>query len=181
MPILMKSTADRYKSIAEAYLKLSDRFNQLDIAHMSLRQKIVPMIKALKKYQALTTQLKQDKAELTQTIQALANEKTTLQGTIATLQNKIETLIDLEPLLQPETQHILTEAEQQIELIEETLQEITLNSDPDLSEADRQLLETYQNDLARWVSLNESELFAKDTAGANTTTMPVAEMLPSVA
>jgi chromosome segregation ATPase len=177
----MKSTADRYKSIAEAYLKLSDRFNQLDVAHMSLRQKIVPMIKALKKYQALTTQLRQDKAELTQTIQALTNEKSSLQGTIAVLQNKIETLIDLEPLLQSETQDILTEAEQQVELIEETLQEIDINSDPDLNEADRQLLETYQNDFARWVSINESELFAKDTAAVNITTMPVAEMLSSVA
>jgi chromosome segregation ATPase len=177
----MKSTADRYKSIAEAYLKLSDRFNQLDVAHMSLRQKIVPMIKALKKYQALTAQLKQDKAELAQTIQALTNEKSTLQGTIAILQNKIETLIDLEPLLQPETQDILSEAEQQVELIEETLEEIALNSDPDLSDADRQILETYQNDFARWVSINESELLAKDTAAVNTTTMPATEMLSSVA
>jgi chromosome segregation ATPase len=177
----MKSTADRYKCIAEAYLKLSDRFNQLDVAHMSLRQKIVPMIKALKKYQALTTQLKQDKAELAQTIQALTNEKSALEGTITVLQNKIETLIDLEPLLQPETQDMLTEAEQQIELIEETLQEIDINSDPDLNEADRQLLETYQNDFARWVSINESELLAKDTAAINSTTMPMTEMLSSVA
>ena len=139
----MKSTVDRYKHLAESYIKLSDQFHQLDVEHMTLKQKVVPVLKALRKYQNLTAQLKQDKAKLVQTIQALTDEKLDLQATIATMQTKFEALADLEALLQPETQDLLTEAEQQIDLVEETLQEMALDSDPDLSQSDKQLLETY--------------------------------------
>ncbi len=139
----MKSTVDRYKRLAESYIKLSDQFHQLDVEHMTLKQKVVPVLKALRKYQNLTAQLKQDKAKLVQTIQALTDEKLDLQATIATMQTKFEALADLEALLQPQTQDLLTEAEQQIDLVEETLQEMALDSDPDLSQSDKQLLETY--------------------------------------
>lgn len=153
----MKSTVDRYKRLAESYIKLADQFHQLDVEHMTLKQKVVPVLKALRKYQSLTAQLKQDKVELLQKIQALTDEKLDLQTTIATMQTKFEDLADLEALLQPETQDLLMEAEQQIDLVEETLQEMALDSDPDLSQSDKQLLETYYQNTAEQLVVMDGE------------------------
>jgi hypothetical protein len=49
----------------------------------------------------------------------------------------------LEVLLQPETQAVLAEAEEQMSLVQETLLEIDQDSDPGMSEADKLLLEEY--------------------------------------
>jgi hypothetical protein len=150
----MKSTVDRYKHLAEAYIKLSDQFQQLDVAHMALKEKVVPVLKALKKYQTLTVQLKQDKIALVQTIQALTDEKMAVQAALVTLQAKYDAIAELEALLQPETQDLLAEAEQQIDLVEETLKEMAVDSDPNLSQTDKQLLETYQNNTESLVVLD---------------------------
>ncbi|MEO0458813.1 MAG: hypothetical protein AAF152_19840 [Cyanobacteria bacterium P01_A01_bin.114] len=181
----MKSTAERYRCLAEGYVNLSDKFHQLDVAHMTLKKKLVPVIKAIKDYQALTNQLKQDKAELEQTVQALTarqqrleeailiqkaneaelsatvqtltDEKATLQASLTAVQTQYDALADLEALLQGEPQAMLTEAEQQMELVEETLQEMTLDSDPDLSEADKLLINSYQDESSYAESQGQGE------------------------
>ena len=168
------STADRYTGIAEAYIQLSDQFHQLDVEHMTLKKKLVPAIKAIKNYQKLIAQLQQEKVELKQSVQALTDrqqqleealliqkenetklsttiqlltdEKATLQASLENVQTQSEALADVEGLLKPEAQAILAEAEQQMELVTETLQEMALNNDPDLNEADKQLLESYEDD-----------------------------------
>ncbi|ABW33315.1 hypothetical protein [Acaryochloris marina] len=170
----MKSTSERYNSLASSYIKLSDEFHQLDVAHMDLKQKLLPAIKAIKNYQSLTHQLQQDNTKLEQTIQtltdqqqrleedqrtlkakeveqsiiinALTDEKTNLQAALEEFQAKYDALADFESLLQSGPQAVLAEAEQQMLLVEETLQEIALNSDPDLSENEQQLIEAYQDE-----------------------------------
>lgn len=202
----MKPTAERYNRLAEAYVKLSDKFHQLDVAHMTFKHKLVPVIKAVKDYQSLTTQLKQDRTELEQTIQALTDrqqrleealliqkaneaelsatiqtltdEKTALLADLSDFQTKYEAVADFEDLLQADPQAILAEAEQQMELVEETLQEMTLNSDPDLSEADRELIETYQGASQ---SEPQSKIHKKPEATEPDHDTPVLGIMPFVA
>lgn len=197
----MKSIAERYKSLAGAYVKLSDKFHQLDVAHMNLKEKLLPAIKAIKSYRSLILQLQQDKARLERTIQTLTErqqcleenqltlkakevelsmtvntltkENTDLQAALKEFQIKFEGVADFESLLESEPQAMLVEAEQQMELVEETLQEIALNSDPDLSQEEQQLIEAYQN---------ESEsLFVSMELPKDRDSQDVAEVLPCVA
>lgn len=170
----MKSIAERYKSLAGAYVKLSDKFHQLDVAHMNLKEKLLPAVKAINGYRALILQLQRDKAELERTVQTLTErqqrleenqltlqakevelsrtvntltkENTDLQAALQDFQTKFEVVADFESLLESEPQAMLAEAEQQMELVEETLQEIALNSDPDLSQEEKQLIEAYQKE-----------------------------------
>jgi chromosome segregation ATPase len=170
----MTQIAERYTQLARAYAQLSDKFQQLDVAHMTLKEKVVPLLKALKAYQQLVEQLKQGKATLEHQLQTLTTEKQTLETSLVSaqtdnqaltarlhtleaekqaitldlqvLQAQYDTLEPLALLLQPESQATLVEAESQMELIEETLQEIASNSDPGLSETDKQLLAAYEID-----------------------------------
>lgn len=170
----MKSIAERYKSLAGAYVKLSDKFHQLDVAHMNLKEKLLPAIKAINSYRSLIQQLQQDKAELERTVQTLTErqkhleenqltlqakeielsmavntltkENTDLQTALQDFQTKYEVVAGFESLLGSEPQAMLVEAEQQMELVEETLQEIALNSDPDLSQEEKELIEAYQKE-----------------------------------
>lgn len=183
----MKSTSERYNSLAGAYIKLSDEFHQLDVAHMNLKQKLLPAIKAIKTYQSLTHQIQQENAKLEQiiqtlterqqhlekeqltlkakeaeqsiTINTLTDEKTNLQVALEEFQTKYDALADFESLLHPEPQAVLAEAEQQMALVEETLQEIALNSDPDLSKDEQQLIEAYQDeDESLFISMDSNSL-----------------------
>ncbi|MEO1404676.1 MAG: hypothetical protein AAFV72_25985 [Cyanobacteria bacterium J06635_1] len=65
-----------------------------------------------------------------------------------------------------------------MELVEETLQEITLNSDPDLSEADRELIETYQGASQ---SEPQSKIHKKPAAAEPDHDTPVLGVMPFVA
>lgn len=197
----MKSIAERYNSLAGAYVKLSDKFLQLDVAHMNLKQKLLPAIKAIKNYRSLTNQLQQDKVELelrnqtlterqlsleenqlalqakevelTKKITALMAENTALQATLQDFQTKYDTLAEFETLLKSDPQAILVEAEQQMELVEETLQEIALNSDPDLSKDEQQLIEAYQ--------IEGEGLFVAVELSKDRNTKEASDILPCVA
>ena len=197
----MKSTSERYNSLASSYIKLSDEFHQLDVAHMDLKQKLLPAIKAIKNYQSLTHQLQQDNTKLEQTIQTLTDqqqrleedqrtlkakeveqsiiintltdEKTNLQAALEEFQAKYDALADFESLLQSGPQAVLAEAEQQMALVEETLQEIALNSDPDLSENEQQLIEAYQDE--------DESLFISMEILKDSSSLKVPNILPFVA
>lgn len=190
--IPMNSIADRYNRLASAYINLSDKFHQLDVAHMTLKQKILPAIKAIKDYQTITNQLNRDNARLEQTIETLTtqqqrleqdqaiqketetelvakvntltHENATLQAALQEIKTKYEALAELEPLIQSDPQDLLLEAEQQMELVEETLREIALDSDPDLNKDDQHLLEVYLNEGDNLVN---SEATSNDSTSLN--------------
>lgn len=197
----MKSIAERYNGLAGAYVNLSDKFHQLDVAHMNLKEKLLPAVKAIKSYRSLVNQLQQDKSELERTIQTLTErqqrleenqltlqakevelsmtvntltqENTDLQADLKEFQTKFDAIADFESLLGSEPQAILAEAEQQMELVEETLQEIALNSDPDLSQEEQQLVEAYQKE-------SESLLVSMELSQEKNS-QDVADVLPCVA
>lgn len=197
----MKSIAERYNGLAGAYVKLSDKFHQLDVAHMNLKEKLLPAVTAIKSYRSLVNQLQQDKSELERTIQTLTErqqrleenqltlqakevelsmtvntltkENTDLQANLKEFQTKFDAVADFESLLESEPQAILAEAEQQMELVEETLQEIALNSDPDLSQEEQQLVEAYQKE-------SESLLVSMELCQEKNS-QDVADVLPCVA
>ncbi len=197
----MKTTADRYNHLAQAYIELSDKFHQLDVAHMCLKQKIVPAIKAIKLYKSLTQQLRQGQEQLEETIETLTErqrqleesqrslqakeveletkvstltaEKSDLSSALLTLQEKYDAIADLEYLLQSKPRSVLIEAEEQMALVEETLYEISLNSDPDLSEEEQQLVAVFESE-------NDSFLFSEPLSN-NINSLKVVDLLPSVA
>lgn len=197
----MKSIAERYNRLASAYIKLSDKFHHLDVAHMTLKQKILPVIKAIKDYQTITNQLNLDNTRLEQTISnltvqqqqlaedqliqkekeselltrvnILTDENVTLQAALQEVQTKYEALTKLEPLLHPDPQALLIEAEQQIELVEETLQEIEVDSDPDLTTDDQYLLQVYLYE--------GEELGIDETTSGNGNSVQLSEGLLSMA
>lgn len=180
----MQATADRYTRLSKAYITLSEQFHELDVAHMNLKQKILPAIKTIKAYKTLTQRLKQQKlemertletltqrqvelmatvadqqgqqAKLTATIETLVEEKASLAAELLTMQAKYDAVAEFEVLIQPDPEAILAVAEQQMALVEETLQEMLANSAPDLSEADQQLIALYQHEFEDFTTLAEA-------------------------
>jgi predicted nucleic acid-binding Zn-ribbon protein len=125
----MAQTSDRYARLCRSYIKLSDKFQKLDVEHMTLKSKVVPLLKALKAYKQLAETLQQTNHEL--------------EAKLADLQEKYDSLKVFEVLMTPEVQAELTEAEEQMDMIEETMREMEEDSTPDLSEAEKELLEEY--------------------------------------
>jgi predicted nucleic acid-binding Zn-ribbon protein len=150
----MSNIAERYTSLCRAYVKLSDRFQQLDVEHMTLKSKVVPLLKSLKTHKAAVERLQQENGQLVQDLQALTvkytdemsplqQENQALQQELQTVTAKYEALQPFESLLQPDMQAALAEAEEQILLVDETIEEIDQNGDPDLSPSEQQLLAEY--------------------------------------
>jgi predicted nuclease with TOPRIM domain len=125
----MSNIAERYIYLSRCYIELADKFQKLDVEHMTLKSKMVPVLKAMKTCKQTIEQLTQEKLELEQKLQAVTAQ--------------YEELKSFEVLLQPETQAVLAEAEEQMSLVQETLLEIDQDSDPGMSEADKLLLEEY--------------------------------------
>jgi predicted nuclease with TOPRIM domain len=125
----MSNIAERYIYLSHCYIELADKFQKLDVEHMTLKSKMVPVLKAMKTCKQTIEQLTQEKLELEQKLQAVTAQS--------------EELKSFEVLLQPETQAVLAEAEEQMSLVQETLLEIDQDSDPGMSEADKLLLEEY--------------------------------------
>ncbi|MBE9179011.1 hypothetical protein IQ268_10610 [Oculatella sp. LEGE 06141] len=137
----MDNIAERYTRLCHAYVQLADQFQKLDVEHMSLRGKIIPFLKALKTYK--------------QTVADLTEEKSRLEAELQAIASKYEALKPLEALIDAEHQAALAEAEEQLNLVAETLQEMEKERDPDLSEAERLLLAEYDSSDAEF-SLAES-------------------------
>ena len=127
----MSQIAERYIHLCRSYIQLSDKFQKLDVEHTTLRRKIVPLLNNLKTYRQIVEKLEQEKLEL--------------EERLKTLDERYEHLKQFELLAQPEIQAELSEAESQIALVEETIQEMEENSDPDLNETEKLLLNEYQN------------------------------------
>jgi chromosome segregation ATPase len=143
----MENTANRYARLCHAYIQLAERFQKLDVEHMTLKSKLVPLLKAMQAYKHSMEGLKQEKADLEVELQTLAE--------------KYEELKPFEDLLQPETLTKLFEAEEQLLLVEQTIQEMESESDPDLNEPDKLLLDQYEH---------EPEIFLLAAANGSTET-----------
>ncbi len=127
----MIQISERYTRICRAYTQLAERFQKLDVEHMALKNKIVPLLQVLKTYRQTVEVLKQEKAQMAEALE-----------TMTTQYNELKVL---ETLLKSDSQSALLEAEGQMDLVAQTLQEIEADSDPDLSDADKALLEEYQH------------------------------------
>ena len=127
----MSQIAERYIHLCRSYIQLSEKFQKLDVEHTTLRRKTVPLLNNLKAYQQIIEKLEQEKLELEEKLKALAENYQHLE--------------QFEILAKPEIQAELREAENQIALVEETIQEMEENSDPDLNETEKRLLNEYQN------------------------------------
>ncbi len=156
---------ERYTRLCRAYVSLSERFYQLDVDHMTLKGQMVPLLKALKTHQA---KLRTVEAEKTALQAALDQQQTQLQAALdqqaaqhrleqqqltttyeeqlQQLSNHLAELKPLEQLLSAETNQELSAAEDQMELVETTLQEIKQDSSPDLSSEEKALLAAYRAD-----------------------------------
>lgn len=134
----MTSTAERYSKLCRSYTQLADRFQKLDVEYMTLKSKLPDVLKAVRTYK--------------QTIATLKQEKATLEADLQTVSAKYEQLKPFEELLQPEFEAELSDAEEQANLVEQTIQEMLDNPDPDLTDIDRQLLMEFQNDADGFLS-----------------------------
>jgi predicted nuclease with TOPRIM domain len=127
----MSDLAERYARLCRGYVQLAEKFQKLDVEHMTLRSKVIPLLKSLKSHHSLVEQLKQEKESLEEQLQS------TIQ--------KYEELKALETFLQPEMQAALLEAEEQIALVETTVSEMDSDFDPDLSDDEKMLLHEYHS------------------------------------
>jgi predicted nucleic acid-binding Zn-ribbon protein len=135
----MSHLAERYNQLSHTYIKLADQFQKLDVDYMTLRSKVVPLLRALKSYKATVETLKQQNLDLEQELR--------------TVTQKYEELKPFAAFLSPEFQQVLSEAEEQLALVDETLKEIDQDRDPGLSEADKSLLLEHQNDPSQFEAL----------------------------
>lgn len=127
----MTNISNSFAKICRSYVKLADKFQQLDVEHMTLKSKIVPLLKQLKDYQ--------------HTIETLKQEKSDLKAEIDAITAKYEELKPFEELLDPDVQALLEEAQDQVDLVDETLGEMEKDDDPDLSEDEKVILRAFHD------------------------------------
>jgi predicted nucleic acid-binding Zn-ribbon protein len=131
-------TTDRYIQVCRAFVKLADKFQQLDVEHMTLKTKVVPILKLLKKY-------KETAEALSQKNEVLSQKNEALEQALQAITERYESLKLFEVFLEPDFQALLQDAEDQLALVDETLQEMETDRDPDLDDLDKTLLLEYQN------------------------------------
>ncbi|MEL6221082.1 MAG: hypothetical protein AAFR31_00405 [Cyanobacteria bacterium J06627_8] len=127
----MTDISKSFAKLCRSYVKLADKFQQLDIDYMKLKGKVVPVLKQLKTYQA--------------TIEALKQEKSDLKTELETMTAKYDELKVFEELLSPDMKALLDEATEQVDLVDETLMEMEQDGDPDLSDTDKMLLQAFRD------------------------------------
>ena len=145
---------ERYTRLCRAYVTLSERFHQLDVDHMTLKGQVIPLLKALKAHQAKLKAVEAEKAELhlaldrqaEQHRQELQQLTQTYEDQLQALASRAAELQSLEQLLNGEVHHELAVAEEQMDLVETTFQEIEEDSSPDLSSEEQALLAAYRAD-----------------------------------
>jgi len=131
----MNDTTQRYLRLCQSYMQLADKFTQLDVEQMTLREKLIPFLLAFKHYKELA--------------EKLAQENATLQAELTDLRDRYVQLNardhDFAPVLTSELEAALSEAEEQMALVEQTLQEKDMDPDPTLLPVEKLLLDEYVN------------------------------------
>lgn len=144
---------ERYTRLSRAYVRLSERFHQLDVEHMKLKGQMVPLLKTARDYKSQLQALETEHANLQTALhhqaeqhqQELQTLTRTYEDKLQALSQHLEELKPLENLLSQEVYQQLSEAEEQIELDEATFQEMDQDASPDLSPEDKALITAYQH------------------------------------
>ncbi len=126
----MTNISNSFAKLCRSYVKLADKFQQLDVEYMTLKGKIVPLLKQLKAYR--------------DAVEALKSEKQEMRAELDVVTAKYEELKVFEELLSPGMQALLQEAQDQVNLVDETLVEMEQDDDPDLSKDDKELLSAFR-------------------------------------
>ena len=163
----MENIVDSFANLCDSYITLADRFQQLDVEHMTLKGKVVPLLKALKTYQQAIATLQSDKKALQQQLASTQEECKTLTA-------KNESLQALEPLLSAEMLALLSNAEEQAALVKETIEEMDDNNDPDLNTEEKNLLTVFYNDPERFAAIHH-----QPSAHSESTVLPTGFVAPS--
>lgn len=155
----MNDLGTRYSQLCQAYTQLSDRFQKLDVEHMTLRRNVVSLLKAIKVYTQVVEQLKQDKLALEEQLkikdETFTQDRKSLEEQLQAMTAMAEQLQALKILLEPELQASLEEAEEQIKLVDSTIEEMEGDRDPDLNPEEKTLLEEYCKNPSTFVMTDE--------------------------
>ncbi|MGJ3249176.1 MAG: hypothetical protein ACFE0I_24265 [Elainellaceae cyanobacterium] len=152
----MTTIAERYTKLCRAYTQLAERFQKLDVEYMTLKSKLPEVLQAVRSYK--------------QTIATLKQEKASVESELQTVKAKYEQLKPFEDLLTPEFEAELLEAEEQASLVEQTIQEMLDNPDPDLNDIDKQLLLEFQNDTDEFLSKESNGYYPTPDSSSMTAT-----------
>ena len=169
----MENIAGSFTTLCESYINLADRFQQLDVDHMTLKSKIIPLLKTLKDYKQAIATLQQENQTLQQEKQALQEDLAATQETCKILTTQNEALKVLEPLLTAEMTNLLTEATEQAALVNETIAEIDSNGDPDLSAEEKELLSMFYADPAGFAELHHQPAASPASFSAQADVVPM--------
>lgn len=145
---------ERYTRLCRAYVNLAERFHQLDVDHMTLKGQVVPLLKAIKAKQVRLGQLEAENAQLHHRLRQQADQHQQAQQAlresynqqIQALTHRLDDFKPLEQLFTPEVCQELAVAEEQLELVEATFDEMAQDGDPDLSTEEKALLAAYRAD-----------------------------------
>ncbi|MFH7245386.1 MAG: hypothetical protein ACHWZW_21315 [Spirulina sp.] len=156
----MNQTVERYTRLCRAYVQLSERFHQLDVEHMTLKGQVVPLLRALKAQQTRLKQMQTEKEALQQALdQRMAQHRQDMQTLtrtyeerLSSLSHHLEELRPLERLLSSDMSQDLAVAEEQMDLVEATLQEMSEDNDPDLTSDEKALLAAYRANPAAFLN-----------------------------
>ncbi len=129
----MRDTTQRYLRLCQSYVQLADRYTQLDVEQMTLREKLIPFLLAFKHYKEIAEKLTSENANL----QAELTDLRQRYAQLSTADHQFA------PELTSELETALLEAEEQMALVEETLQEQSLDPDPTLLPVEKLLLDEY--------------------------------------
>lgn len=140
------NVVDSFSNLCNSYIDLADRFQQLDVEHMTLKSKVIPLLKALKNYQKAISTLQAEKQSLETKLDTSQAELNTSQAEYSLLLDKYESLKALEPLLDENMMALINSAEEQSVLVKETIDEMDVNRDPDLNEEEKSMLELFYAD-----------------------------------
>lgn len=140
----MDNLSQRYLNLCQAYVQLADRYNNLDVEQMTLREKLVPFLMAFKYYKRLSEQLTNEKRTLEAEVMELRDRCQQMEGQSG--QGADEALLAA-----------LAEAEEQIALMEDTFAEQATDSDPSLLPVEKELLAEYVAGSSEFQSLLSEE------------------------
>ncbi|XGB42033.1 MAG: hypothetical protein LVS60_17945 [Nodosilinea sp. LVE1205-7] len=156
---------ERYTRLSRAYVQLAERFNQLDVEHMTLKSQVIPLLQALKSQKTRIEKLQQaleqktiDHRQELQTVTQAYEER------LNSLSHDIQELKPLESLFTAQVYEDLITAEEQIDLVEATLQEMAEDSSPDLNDEEKALLAAYQADPDLFLAASVNDNFDHESS-----------------
>ncbi|MGB3615165.1 MAG: hypothetical protein WBA10_15335 [Elainellaceae cyanobacterium] len=122
---------ESFSRLCHSYLNLADRFQQLDVECMEFKARLVPLLHNLKAKDNKINDLTETNQRLTEQLEALGA--------------KYDQLKPLEAVMADDMQDLLKQAEEQANLVDETLAEMDSDSMPELAPQDKEILEQFYN------------------------------------